>query len=352
MLYHNNKWHNRVLLVSQPLERSMTMNKLLRPFCLPWLLVPAVAAAEVPAVAVDIPPVHSLVDRVMGELGSPDLVIQPGASPHGYSMRPSEAEALARADAVFWVSDDLTPWLARARESLADEAREVELMETAGTQRLAYRQGATFEAHDHDDADDDHGHDHDHGQDQDPGHDDDHDHAHEGVDPHGFLDPMNAQVWLEAIAESLADLDPGNADVYHQNATQGQAELDALIDELNDRLADARDARFIVFHDAYQYFENRFDVPAVGAIALSDASDPSPARIREIQGRVAELGVQCVFREPQFNPALVESVFEGTGVETSLVLDPLGVDLPLGPDQYPQLLRQLADGVARCAAAD
>ncbi|GHE21357.1 hypothetical protein GCM10017767_18780 [Halomonas urumqiensis] len=199
------------------------------------------------------------------------------------------------------------------------------------------RQGATFEAHDH--AHDEHAHeDHDHG------------HSHEGVDPHGWLDPVNAQAWLEAIAESLAELDPANAGVYRRNAAEGQAELDALVNDLNDSLADARDARFIVFHDAYQYFESRFDVPAAGAIALGDASDPSPARIREVQERVAELNIQCVFREPQFNPALVESVFEGTGVDTSIVIDPLGVDLPLGANLYPQLLRQLADGVARCAS--
>ncbi|TLF52384.1 zinc transporter [Halomonas urmiana] len=327
-------------------------NTLLRPLCLPWLLAPAVAVAEVPAVAVDIPPVHSLVDRIMGELGSPDLVIQPGASPHGYSMRPSEAEALARAEVAFWVSDDLTPWLARAQDSLADEARKVELMQTPGTRRLAYRQGATFEAHDHghdDHSHDGHGHD-EHGHD-DHGHDDHgHDPAHEGGDPHGWLDPVNAQAWLEVIAASLADLDPGNADTYRRNAAEGQAELTALVEELEARLADAHEARFIVFHDAYQYFENRFDVPAAGAISLGDASEPSPARVREIQDRVAELGVQCVFREPQYNPALVESVFEGTGVETSLVIDPLGVDLPLGAELYPQLLRRLADGVARCAA--
>ncbi len=330
----------------------MPMNKLLRPLCMtPWLLVPAVAAAEVPAVAVDIPPVHSLVDRVMGELGSPDLVIQPGASPHGYSMRPSEAEALARADVVFWVSDDLTPWLSRGRQSLADGALEVELMEVAGTRRLEYRQGATFDAHGH--AHDEHAHDahdHDHDHDHGHGHGHDHGHSHEGLDPHGWLDPVNAQAWLEAIAESLADLDPDNADTYRQNAAEGQAELEALVEELDERLVDARDARFVVFHDAYQYFESRFGVPAVGAIALGDASDPSPARIREIQARVAELDVQCVFREPQFNPALVESVFGDTGVETSIVIDPLGVDLPLGADLYPQLLGRLADGVARCAS--
>ncbi|MGO2131812.1 MAG: zinc ABC transporter substrate-binding protein [Halomonas sp.] len=334
-------------------------NKLLRPLCLPWLMAPAIAAAEVPTVAVDIPPVYSLVDQVMGELGSPELIVQPGASPHGYSMRPSEAEALSRADVIVWVSDDLTPWLVRAQKSLADGAMRVELMETTGTQRLEYRQGTTFDAHEHQHDEHEHEHDHAHHEhdhahhehahdDHDHEHDE-HDHKHEGIDPHGWLDPVNAQVWLGAIAESLADADPDNAETYQQNAAEGQAELETLINTLNDRLADTHDARFVVFHDAYQYFENRFDVPAAGAISLSDASDPSPSRIREIQTYVTEQGVQCVFREPQFNPALIDIVFEDTGIETSIVIDPLGVGLPLDTNLYPQLLNQLADGIVSCA---
>lgn len=302
------------------------------------LMVPAVAAADVPSVAVDIPPVHSLVDRVMGELGTPDLVIQPGASPHGYSMRPSEAAALDRAEAVFWVSDGLTPWLTGALESLAVDAVRVELMEVPGTLQLEYREGTTFEAHDHD-------HDHDH----DATHE--HDHAHHGQDPHGWLDPVNAQVWLDAIAESLANVDPENAATYRENARLGKADLEALIDELEARLADGHDARFIVFHDAYQYFENRFGISAAGAISLGDASEPSPARIDELRKRVDELNIDCVFSEPQFNPALVESVFGDAGIETSIVIDPLGVDLPLGEPLYPQLLRQLANEMTRCGEA-
>ena len=194
------------------------MHTSLRPLLLPCLLLPAVAAAEVPSVAVDIPPVHSLVERVMGDLGTPQLVIQPGASPHGYAMRPSEAEALAQADVVFWVSDGLTPWLAKARQSLAPDAQQVELMESAGTQRLTYRQGATLEAHDHDEHhehEEHEGHGHHEGHDgheheQHAGHDH---HDHSGWDPHGWLDPVNAQAWLDAIATSLAELDPDTADI-------------------------------------------------------------------------------------------------------------------------------------------
>ncbi|EPC03187.1 hypothetical protein L861_23035 [Litchfieldella anticariensis FP35 = DSM 16096] len=324
------------------------MSKRSSQFLMALLVTPAVAAADVPSVAVDIPPVHSLVDRVMGELGSPDLVIQPGASPHGYSMRPSEAADLDRAEVVFWVSDGLTPWLAHSLENLAGDAVSVELMEVPGTLQLEYREGATFEAHDHGHGHDDHAHDdHDHGHEN----TDDHGHAHHGQDPHGWLDPANAQLWLDAIAESLANVDPENAATYRENARLGKADLEALMDELEAQLADAHDNRFIVFHDAYQYFENRFGLSAAGAISLGDASQPSPARIDELRNMVDELDIDCVFSEPQFNPELVKSVFGDTGVDTSIVIDPLGVDLPLGNELYPQLLRQLADGVTSCGGA-
>ncbi|MDN2657849.1 zinc ABC transporter substrate-binding protein [Cobetia sp. 14N.309.X.WAT.E.A4] len=355
-------------------------NRLLPLLSLPVLMLPAVAMAEVPSVAVDIPPVHSLVSRVMGELGSPELVIQPGASPHGYSMRISEARSLADADIVFFVSDELTPWLAKARASLAADADTLELMEVPGTLHLRYREGATFEAHHHDDEvsfehdevhgdheehhDGDHEEHGDHDEHHDGGHeahaehdehhdshDDHHEHAHAGMNPHGWLDPMNARLWLAAIAESLAAQDPEHAATYRRNAQTGQRELDAMTESLSARLAQVQGTRYIVFHDAYQYFEHRFDAPASGAISLGDASTPSPARVKEIQARVARDNIQCVFREPQYNPALIESVFEGTGVKTSIVFEPLGVGLPLGETLYPQLIERLGQGILRCADA-
>ncbi|GED41758.1 zinc ABC transporter substrate-binding protein [Cobetia marina] len=334
-------------------------NRLLPLLSLPVLMLPAVAMAEVPSVAVDIPPVHSLVSRVMGELGSPELVILSGASPHGYSMRPSEAKALSDADVVFFVSDDLTPWLAKARASLAADADTLELMEVPGTLHLRYREGATFEAHHHDDeassehdeAHGDHEEHHDGDHEEHGDHDDHHEHAHAGMNPHGWLDPMNARLWLAAIAESLAAQDPEHAATYRRNAQAGQRELETLTESLSARLAQVQGTRYIVFHDAYQYFEHRFDAPASGAISLGDASTPSPARVKEIQARVARDNIQCVFREPQYNPALIESVFEGTGVKTSIVFEPLGVGLPLGEILYPQLIERLGQGILQCADA-
>ncbi|MBB3139953.1 ABC-type Zn2+ transport system substrate-binding protein/surface adhesin [Halomonas organivorans] len=152
------------------------------------------------------------------------------------------------------------------------------------------------------------------------------------------------------MAETLAEADPEHADAYRDNARRGQAELEQLIGQVQQRLEDAGDPRFIVFHDAYQYFERRFGVPAAGAISLGDASDPSPARIREIQQKVTELGIDCVFSEPQFNPDLVRSVFGDMPVDTSTVIDPLGVGHEPGPDLYAGVIRDLAEGVAGCAA--
>ncbi len=296
------------------------------------LALAGVATAEVPSVAVDIPPIHSLVAKVMQGVGTPDLIVQSGASPHEYSLRPSEAAALQDADLVFWASEGLTPWLVGPIEALAKNAKSVELLETNGTIELEFRKGATFDSHSHDE--------HAEGEEKDA-------HGHDDHDPHAWLDPENARTWLDVIATDLAVLDPENADIYAANAAASKAELTSLISEINTKLVAFRGTNFIVFHDSYQYFENRFDISATGAISLGDASDPSPARVAEIRDKVVELGVTCAFTEPQFNPGLMQAVFQGTGAVTG-VLDPLGSDLALGPDLYPQLLRNLADNLAAC----
>lgn len=318
---------------------------------LSWPLLvafPLVASADVPRVTVDIPPVYSLVATVMGELGDPELFIQPGASPHGYSLRPSEAQSLDDADLVIWVSDALTPWLTGPIESLAGEARHLELMEVTGITTLEYREGATFtlnatDEHGHVHGSEEHGHEHNHGG---HGHHD-HDHSHTGMDPHAWLAPANARRWLDAIAEQLSEIDPGNAAYYRDNAAQGQQELTSLEEHIDERLASSAGTRFIVFHDAYQYFENAFNVHAAGAISIGDASSPSPARIEKLQTLVNDENIQCVFSEPQFNPQMVNNVFGDTSAYIG-VIDPLGVGLMLDAGLYDTLLEQLADEIKRC----
>ncbi len=312
------------------------MSRTLLSLCLTaaWLAGPAYA--DRPRVVVDIAPIHALVAQVMEGIGMPDLIIQPGATPHEYSLRPSEAAALQSADIVFWIGPDLTPWLEEAIETLAPAADLTTLMDVDGTVQLEFREDAVFEAHDHSDhADDDE-------------HDDHADHGdHAGHDPHAWLSPKNAMTWLEVIAGRLSAVDPVNSDAYLANAASGRAAIEALMDEVDATLDPVRGRAFIVFHDAYQYFETDFDISASGAISISDASDPSPARIAEIRGQIAEQGVDCVLAEPQFNPGLVATVLRGSDAQMGIV-DPLGADLELGAELYPQLIRNLSNALAEC----
>ncbi|MBU2934718.1 MULTISPECIES: zinc ABC transporter substrate-binding protein [Pacificibacter] len=361
--------------------------------------------AQVPTVATDIAPIHSLVAQVMGDLGEPTLLMDQSASPHSYAMRPSEARNLQQAGVVFWSGNALTPWLGGAIDTLAPNAVSVPLIEEEASIKLEFRQGATFEAHDHADhadhdgheshddhdhddhaADEDHDdHDHDdHATDQDhDDHDhddhaadqdhDDHDHEdhaadedhddhdhddhaadegheghdHTGLDPHAWLDPQNAIAWLDVIAKTLSDLDAENAQTYAANAAEGAVQLTALTERLQEQLADEHDLKFVVFHDAYHYFESRFDLNAAGAISLSDGAAPSPARISELQHMIKDEGVDCVFAEPQFNAGLVKTILEGTSAHSG-VIDPLGRDIDLGSDFYGKLIQGVADSFDAC----
>jgi len=379
---------------------EVPMSRYLMPLSMTASLLAGTAMADVPRVAVDIAPVHSLVTRVMEGVGTPSLIVQPGASPHEYNLRPSEAQALQDADLVFWIGEDLTPWMKDAIETLAGDANVTTLLNADGVALLDFREGALFEAHSHDHGDHDHedhaegdahiddhkeqeeaaahyhdhdhedhaegeahdhdhdheehaeGHDHDHGHEEhaeDAAHDHDHTHGHShgDHDPHAWLSPDNAAVWLNVIAAELSAADPENAGTYFANATAAREGLSTVSAEVNAILDPVRDGRFIVFHDAYQYFETAFDFPASGAISIGDAADPSPARIAEIQERIADEGIQCVLSEPQFDPGLVATVMDGADANTS-VLDPLGSNLETGANLYPQLLRNLANALADC----
>jgi len=344
------------------------------------LATPALASESV-RVSVDIAPVHSLVARVMAGVGEPDLILPPGASPHGHSMRPSEAAALEQADLVVWVGHDLTPWLEKPIETLAGDAKVLELIALDGVVTHDFREGAVFGGHDddhddhghakkddhahdhdhdhakkddhahdhgHDDAKkDDHGHDHGHAKADDHAHDHGHDHAHDGTDPHAWLDPENAKLWMTAIADALSALDPDHAGAYRANAEAGIAEIDTVQAAISARFAETPPQGFVVFHDAYQYFERRFGVETLGAISLSDATEPGAARIAELQAAVTDRGVTCALAEPQFNPGLIAALFDGTGVMIG-VIDPLGADLTPGPGLYPALLTSMADTLAAC----
>jgi len=297
---------------------------MLRPalFALSLIIAP-MASAEPPRVAVDIAAVHGLVAQVMGDLGAPELVMTPGASPHDYTLRPSQAAALEAADLVIWMGPDLTPWLARSLETLAPDAQSMALLELPQTRTAAVREVAIFDTPAPSPSPD------------------------SPLDPHAWLDPDNAAIWIDLIADALAEIDPDNSATYRTNATAALADIAALQAEITARIDPIRGTAFIVFHDAYQYFEDRFDLSPVGAIALADAADPGAARIEDLREILIARDVVCVFSEPQFNAGLVDVVMEGRPARTT-VIDPLGVDIPLGPDFYATLMRNVTGAFTTC----
>ncbi|WP_294228468.1 zinc ABC transporter substrate-binding protein [uncultured Shimia sp.] len=344
-------------------------------------LVALSAQADVPKVVTDIAPIQALVAKVMEGVGTSKQLLPANVSPHDYAMRPSEARALQNADLVVWVGTDLTPMLKDSIESLAGKAQALELLHLNGTRELEFRESETFielslggkDAHDHGKHDEDHHDDHDdhadhndhethdeHAEHKD-GHENheeknEHDeesdahashdgHSHEGVDPHAWLDPENARYWANAIALTLSEMDPDNAAAYRANATDLDAELAALTVSISEQLAPLNDTGFVVFHDAYQYFETRFDLAASGAFLNGDGASPSAARLKAIQDVLTDNHITCVFTEPQFNDDIVAAISEGLDLHSE-ELDPTGAkqDTP----NYPELIQTLANQFEAC----
>lgn len=296
------------------------------------------ALADAPGVVADIRVTGALVDEVLGELGRATVLVEGDADPHHFQLRPSQARAISDADLLVWVGPDLTPWLDRAVAGGGPEAR-VTLLRVPGTGLRS------FGAHGHERGNDDRSHGapaHSHAQEEDG--DDGH---HGAVDPHGWLDPANAAPWLAAIAAALAEVDPENAETYRANAGAAAQRIAEGAGRISERLAPFRDRPFVVFHDAYGYFEAAFGVTIAGSVALGDATDPGARRLGDLRRRIAREGITCLFREPQHSPAASEALARDTGARLG-TLDPLGTTLADGPDFYLRLLEAMADDIARC----
>ena len=263
-------------------------------------------------------------------------------------MKPSNARTLQDAKVVFWVGPGLEAFLQKPLESLGSDASIAELDDAPGLTKLKFREGGAFEPHD--DGDEAEAHDHDHA--ESVGHDDHgHDHDHGEFDTHLWLDPANAKAMAAEITTTLVAADPANALTYQANAKTLDDKLDALDKELAATVAPVKDKPFIVFHDAYQYFEHRYGIKVAGSITVSPETIPGAERVSEIHKKVAELGATCVFAEPQFEPRLVDVVIEGTKAKSG-VLDPEAATLEAGPDLYFTLMRGIAASMKDCLSRE
>ena len=314
------------------------------------------ANAETKVVA-SIKPIHSLASYLMDGVSEPGLIVDGYASPHSFAMKPSHAKMLQEGDLIFWVGEDLESFLEKPLKSIAKKAEKIELMEIKGLNKLKFRERNIFDGHDdhgHDDGhkeddhddhakkEDDHGHDDEHKED---GHDDHEGHAHGEYDPHIWLDPSNAKVILKEMAEHLIEKDQKNTSIYKSNLKKALKELDKLTKDVKSDLN--KEFKSIVFHDAYQYFEKRFDINVMGAFTVNPDVMPGAEQLAEIREIIEHDKVSCVFSEPQFNPDIINAVAKDMNISTG-VLDPLGATLNPGKDLYFDLISNMSKSFKGC----
>ncbi len=283
------------------------------------------SAQAAPKIVTSVVPLHSLVSSVMDGVGTPELLMQGQNSEHNTSFTPQQIADMAHADVVFIIGNNLETKLGEisGTETVGGKIF-IKMNEIQGLNLHAIREGGTWEP----DADEP---------------------PSTGVsaDPHMWLDPQNAKLMVKTIATELSKADPINAKIYDANAQKTLEGLDQLEAKLKTQLAPLAHKPFIVFHDAYQYFEQRFSVTAVGSISNFSATPPSAQRLEEIHNKINSSNATCVFREPQFTDAAVQTVIEGTKAKSS-VLDPIGADLKPGPNAYGQLLHEIAKNLTDC----
>jgi zinc transport system substrate-binding protein len=294
------------------------------------------ARADDLSVVTTIKPIHSIAAAVMAGVATPKLLIDSAASPHTFSLKPSDAKTLAGARVVFRVSDGLEPFMIKVIRSLPDTVHVATLEKVPGLTLYPMRTGGTFENHDHG-----------HGK----GGKHKHSHAHadekNATDGHLFLDPVNASLIASHMAEVLSKAHPVGAGRFKANAEAFGGEMRTLVAELEAKTKALAGRPFIVFHDAYQYFERRFGLEATGSVTVSPEVAPSAKRLSALRRKISELKAVCVFSEPQFEPRLVVTITEKTAARRG-VLDPLGVSIPAGPTHYATLLRNLAADLDAC----
>ena len=316
------------------------------------------AKAETKVVA-SIKPIHSLISYVMDGVGTPGLLVDGSSSPHTFQLKPSHATMLQEADIVFWIGEDLESFLETPLESIAKDAKQVTLMESEDIEMLKFREKNVFDDHDdHGDEHDEHeehGDEHDeheeHGDEHDE-HGDEHDehahhdgHNHGEFDIHFWLDPEIAKTIVQIAAKEISEIDPANASKYEANAAKALNELDQLISDTRGKIN--KDATYVVFHDAFQYFEQRFGIEVIGALTVNPEILPGAKQLAEIREVIEHEAVNCLFSEPQFNPTIAETIASDTGVKAA-VLDPLGAELEPGKDLYFDLISDMASSFESC----
>ena len=276
-------------------------------------------------IVVSIKPLHSLVSAVAGDSNSVSLLIEGSMSPHNFALKPSHAKLLNNAKVVFYIDNQLESALKRTVIGLPISVRVVRASKFKQLNLLPTRAGDNWEED---------GHDH-------------HNHDHGSNDVHFWLDPNNAVQMVKGITRELSMVYPKNINNYKKNAKNIIKKIKAKDSLIKSQLEPIQDKSFIVFHDAYQYFEKAYGLNSLGSILLDPELPPSPKRIMQIRTKIKSMKPHCVFKEPQFRAKIVDTVIENTNVKVG-ILDPLGADLESGPQMYTNLLQNISDNLNAC----
>jgi len=285
------------------------------------------------SVVASIKPIHSLVAAVMGDIGTPHLLLEAPSSAHHFTLKPSQARSLQAADIVFWVGPTMEQPLTKALATLAPQAQTLPLIESAGLVLINFdKVTPAHEKHDHEKHDK---------------HDEHAKHDDHLINPHIWLDPQNAKIMLGVIAARLAKADPENASTYAANADSMAARLATLETDITSQLASYSAAKFLVLHDAHVYFERRFGLRNYGAITTEPDVMPTASRVKALRDELREHRFDCIFTEPFLGQKAVALIAEGSKVSIG-TLDPIASNLPAGAQLYPNLLMSYAKALQSC----
>ena len=306
-------------------------------------LFTALLAVSLPVRAIEvlttIKPLGFIAAAITDGVSEPKVLLPTGASPHDFSLRPSDIRSINSADLVVWVGPELEGFMAKP---LANHPHALALTQVEGMPLFNYATQDSHDSHDHDDHDHaahEHGnHDHDEGHEG---------HHHEGVDPHIWLGPTQSKVIAKAIASELGKLDPANQARYDANLAAFDTEVDAKDKVIAGQMKAVNEKGYFVFHEAYGYWERHYGMSSKGHFTVSPERRPGAKTLVDIRKALEEKQASCIYAEPQFSPAVIESVARNTGAKV-LLLDEVGEQVPLGPDGYPQFMQQLADAFAQC----
>ena len=276
-------------------------------------------------IVVSVKPLHSLVSAVAEGSHSVSLLIDGSMSPHNFALKPSHAKLLNNAKVVFYIDDQLESTLKKTVRGLPKDVKVVQVSKIKNLKLLSTRAGNNWEED---------GHDH-------------HDHGHGSYDVHFWLDPNNATQIIKGIIQELSKMYPENINIYKDNAKKAIKEIKKTDLVIKTMLDSVKDKPYIVFHDAYQYFEKAYGLNAIGSILIDPELPPSPRRIINIRSKIKSLKAHCVFREPQFKAEIINTVIEDTNVKVGL-LDPLGAALKPGPNMYNNLLKDISENLKTC----